>query len=226
MAEAEMLPGLHGTAVPGFGGELGTPKGSGQATPKPSVQSSTPSHGGSRAVPLRGSPARALAAARPRSASESALPTLGGTGLSRKERTGPFYDVDRAGGTKSSMTTCINFTESRHALMRTYSDGRFKGIGGESFGLSGLMPRSPHLGPRSPHSSWTKEDAEEEDLLPDPSFRSGCLRVPVNSQGWIVLRNRTSEVNDATLMADERARWKRFNGTFKGAPFSREKRLS
>eukprot|EP00927_Polykrikos_kofoidii_P003136 TRINITY_DN11239_c0_g1_i2.p1 TRINITY_DN11239_c0_g1~~TRINITY_DN11239_c0_g1_i2.p1 ORF type:complete len:257 (+),score=11.39 TRINITY_DN11239_c0_g1_i2:156-926(+) len=140
----------------------------------------------------------------------------------------PFHDMERAAGKNRAMGVTIDSMPQRHAAMQGHSDRRFRGTGGEMFGLKVGSP--PGLGPDkyAKHRTWAPEpaaratgdgssgsaDAENTSTF---SFRSQSPRLPEGADSWMILKARSSDINCDTLEWDDKTRSRKSNGFMKGA---------
>eukprot|EP00930_Biecheleria_cincta_P103563 TRINITY_DN95575_c0_g1_i1.p1 TRINITY_DN95575_c0_g1~~TRINITY_DN95575_c0_g1_i1.p1 ORF type:complete len:232 (+),score=26.24 TRINITY_DN95575_c0_g1_i1:53-748(+) len=138
------------------------------------------------------------------------------SGIRRDSPPGPIYDLDGAGGSRMSMTQCINFFELRHSAMREGSAPRFPSRSDGNPG-PGHYPTRPTIGPQALGRALSGEGRSPKKA--DCIFRSQQLRVPEDSNGWLIIRSRNSELNAETMETDDRERFVKFNGQLKGASF-------
>lgn len=129
----------------------------------------------------------------------------------------PFYDLDKAGGSKMSFRSQQLFNDRRYASMRPYSGKRFGKPGGEALGL--FVGTNANVGPSSyaSHKSWLLPEDAAPSSAGLPAFRDGQLRIPENKTSWLLLRSRSSEIRGDALAADTRHWMRHANGRPKGA---------
>mmetsp|Transcript_61789 Transcript_61789/g.143773 ORF Transcript_61789/g.143773 Transcript_61789/m.143773 type:complete len:217 (-) Transcript_61789:88-738(-) len=159
---------------------------------------------------------------------------------------GPFYDLDRAGGFKMSLSNSVEYLDQRYAAMRPYSAPRFYRRQDEAGPGPGtyvqkqwpstkIRPSTSSSSPSTSTSTFASTSASTEhfsSVLDDLSssegsavFKSGQPRVPTNSTSWLLLRNRTAEVSSDILSVDERCRHRHADGRMKGAFFKGSSRF-
>lgn len=205
------LRGAVGATQRGPPSPLRSPQSAARSRATPRSSETTPSNSPKECdLPLRHSTSdSSLSRALERSISQ--VPATGSLG-------GPFYDVENAGGPKSSLVNKVAKLEQRHALMRAVSAPRFPSLRAEGPG-----PGAYSLDPRSAGCVGSSRSAS---TVGSAVFASGQLRVPLDSSSWLILRNRTSEPGAASLVADDRQRKRHFNGRLKGAFFKGSARVT
>lgn len=139
---------------------------------------------------------------------------------------GPFYDLDKAGGKYRTTATQVEFMPERYAQLRKGSDARFRGEGGESYGLYTSTDKDLGPGQHVQHTTWLAEDVEKRKdpkgftqgstVVSWPWGRDEQLRIPEGSNSWLILGTLNEPVDDRVLKTDERLQTWKANGHKKG----------